>query len=296
MKKLLAFALSLTLVFTLAACGGGSDSEFSEYPEIVGIESGAGIMEATDTAIEEYDLNMDLQTSSGPAMVSALGDAIENEEWVVVTGWTPHYKFAEYDLKFLEDPEGVYGEEEDLYTIGRSNLENDHPDLVTFLENFYMEEEELGDLMGDIAENDDDDTIDIARDWMEDNEDVWEEWIPEGIDGEGTELNIPYVNWAEGVAMTHLVQALLIDEMGYDVEVTQADAGPIFQDVSSADDFGESDFFLDAWFPVTHQSYRDKHEGDFDEIGVNFEGARIGLVVPEYVDIDSIDELNDYLD
>ncbi|MFW5894950.1 MAG: glycine betaine ABC transporter substrate-binding protein [Bacillota bacterium] len=292
MKKLLAFALSLTLVFTLAACGGGSDSEFSEYPEIVGIESGAGIMEATDTAIEEYDLNMDLQTSSGPAMVSALGDAIENEEWVVVTGWTPHYKFAEYDLKFLEDPEGVYGEEEDLYTIGRSNLENDHPDLVTFLENFYMEEEELGDLMGDIAENDDDDTIDIARDWMEDNEDVWEEWIPEDADGEGAELEIPYVNWAEGVAMTHLVQAILNDEMNFDAEVTQADAGPIFEDVAN----GNSDFFLDAWFPVTHESYREEHEGDFEEIGVNYEGARIGLVVPEYVDIDSIDELNDYVD
>ncbi|MFW5894467.1 MAG: glycine betaine ABC transporter substrate-binding protein [Bacillota bacterium] len=293
MKKLLAFALSLTLVFTLSACGGGGDeSEFSEYPDIVGIESGAGIMEATDTAIEEYGLNMDLQTSSGPAMVSSLEDAIENEEWIVVTGWTPHYKFAEYDLKFLEDPEGVYGEEEDLHTIARSGLADDDPDLAEFLENFYMEEEELGDLMGEIAENDDDDTIDVARDWMADNEDVWEEWLPDGFDGDGDELEIPYVNWAEGIAMTYLVQAILNDEANYNAEVTQADAGPIFEDVSN----GNSDFFLDAWFPVTHQSYKEEHEGEFDDLGTNFEGARIGLVVPEYVEIDSIEELNDYLD
>ena len=144
MKKLLALVATLTLVFSLAACGGGDDGEFAENPEIVGIESGAGIMAATNTAIEEYGLEMELLTSSGPAMVAALGDAIENEEWIVVTGWSPHYKFAKYDLKYLEDPEGVYGDIENLHTIARSGLRSDDPDLVTFLENFYMSTDEIG--------------------------------------------------------------------------------------------------------------------------------------------------------
>lgn len=293
MKKLLAFALSLTLVFTLAACGGGEDdSEFSEYPDIVGIESGAGIMSTTETAIEEYDLNMELQTSSGPAMVSALGDAIENEEWIVVTGWAPHYKFAEYDLKFLDDPEGVYGGEENLHTIVRENFSSDHPDVATFFENFYMNDAQLGGLMGEIANDDSDtETIDIARDWMAENEDVWSDWVPEGADGDDAEIELGYVNWAEGVAMTYLAQAILIDEMNFDVSTQMADAGPIFSGVSD----GSIDAFLDAWLPTTHASYEDEYSDSYEDLGYNYEGARIGLVVPSYVEIDSIDELNDYV-
>ncbi len=293
MKKVLALILSLTLVFTLAACGDGDGGHFSENPDIVGIESGAGIMSTTETAIEEYDLNMELLTSSGPAMVSALSDAIENEEWIVVTGWSPHYKFADYDLKYLEDPKGIYGDVENIHTIARDDLRDDDPELVEFLENFYMTDDELGELMGDIASDEDDTpTIDIARAWMEDNEDVWSAWIPEGIDGEGAEIDIAYVNWAEGVAMTYLVQALLNDEMNYDASTTMADAGPIFSDVAA----GNMDFFLDGWLPVTHAAYEEDYGDDYEDLGYNFEGARIGLVVPAYVEVESIDELNDYLD
>lgn len=159
------------------------DANASDFDgEIVGIESGAGIMSATETAISEdgYDMqDTELLTSSGPAMVSELGDAIENEEDVVVTGWSPHYKFAEYDLKYLEDPEEVYGGVENIHSISRSGLDEDHPEVVTFLENFYMDDTELGSLMGMIANDDEDrDEIDIARDWMEDNEDVWSDWVP----------------------------------------------------------------------------------------------------------------------
>ncbi|MGM0435958.1 MAG: glycine betaine ABC transporter substrate-binding protein [Bacillota bacterium] len=290
MKKVLSLVAVLTLVFSLAACGGGDDGEFAENPEIVGIESGAGIMSATDTAIETYDLEMELLTSSGPAMVSALGDAIENEEWIVVTGWSPHYKFAEYDLKYLEDPEGVYGDVENIHTVARKNLSSDDPELTTFLENFYMSDMELGGLMGDIAASDDD-AIEVARAWAADNEDVWSEWMPSGLDGSGEELEIAYVNWAEGVAMTHLVQALLEDEAGYTVELTMADAGPIFSGVAD----GSIDFFLDAWLPVTHAAYEEDYGDDYEDLGYNYEGARIGLVVPEYVEVDSIDELNDYI-
>ena len=292
MKKVLSLVAVLTLVFSLAACGGGDDGEFSENPEIVGIGSGAGIMAATDTAIETYDLEMDLLTSSGPAMVAALGDAIENEEWIIVTGWSPHYKFAEYDLKYLEDPEGVYGDVGNIHTVARGDLRDDDPELVTFLENFQMSDMELGGLMGDIADSDDD-TLEVARTWASNNEDVWSEWMPEGFDGSGSELQIPYVNWAEGVAMTHLVQALLLDEAGYDdVSITQAEPGPIFSDVAQ----GNQDFFLDAWLPVTHASYEEEYGDQYEDLGVNYEGARIGLVVPTYVDIDTIPELNDYVE
>ena len=145
--------------------------------EIIGIDSGAGIMGATETALETYDLDYELIPGSGPAMTAALGTAIEDEEAIVVTGWAPHWKFARWDLKFLEDPEGVYGAEENIHTITRKGLGDDMPEVAQFLENFYMDSQQLGSLMGEIADSDEDPDA-VAKAWMEANEDLVNSWIP----------------------------------------------------------------------------------------------------------------------
>jgi len=54
---------------------------------------------------------------------------------------------------------------------------------------------------------------------------------------------------------------------------------------------GQTDFFLDAWLPVTHESYMDQYGDQLVDLGYNFEGARIGLVVPSYMEADSIEDL-----
>ena len=148
---------------------------------ITGIDPGAGIMAAADNAITEYGLtDMTLQTSSGPVMVQALDNAIENGDWIVVTGWEPHFKFADYDLKFLEDPEGVFGESENIHTVARAGLSEDMPDVAEFLTNFYLTSEELAGLMGMMNEHGDDySELEIARMWMEENDDLVQSWLPE---------------------------------------------------------------------------------------------------------------------
>jgi glycine betaine/proline transport system substrate-binding protein len=40
-----------------------------------------------------------VETSSSGAMTVALGQAIKNNEDIVITGWSPHWMFAKYDLK-----------------------------------------------------------------------------------------------------------------------------------------------------------------------------------------------------
>ncbi|MFW6207327.1 MAG: glycine betaine ABC transporter substrate-binding protein [Spirochaetota bacterium] len=80
--------------------------------DIVGNDTGAGIMKTTNKAIEEYGLDFDLKASSGPVMTATLKSAIDENEWVLVTGWKPHWKFARWDLQFLEDPKKPYGEVE----------------------------------------------------------------------------------------------------------------------------------------------------------------------------------------
>jgi glycine betaine/proline transport system substrate-binding protein len=105
--------------------------------------------------------------------------------------------------------------------------------------------------------------------------------------GNDKKVTIAYVNWAEGVAMTQLSKVLLQNE-GYTVELKNADVAPVFAAVAG----GDADIFMDAWMPVTHKEYMDKFGARLEVLGTNYANARIGLVVPDYVKINSIDELN----
>lgn len=158
-----------------------SIEEMNDYADqfdgrIVGIDAGAGIMRATETAIEEYDLNnIELLESSDAAMTAALSDAYLNEEWVAVTGWSPHWKFADFDLKYLEDPKEIYGGAENIHVIARQGLDTDAPDVANFLKNFYLTDDQLGSIIGAIADGQD--PLDAARQWISENEDVVNSWL-----------------------------------------------------------------------------------------------------------------------
>lgn len=146
--------------------------------EIVGIDPGAGIMQATENAIDVYNLNdYTLVSSSSAGMTAALQRAIVNEEPIVVTLWSPHWAFNRWDLKYLEDPEGVYGEAEHVETLAREGLKEDMPNLYGILERFAWTHEDIQSVMLDIeagmtAEE-------AAAKWVENNPEKVKEWIGE---------------------------------------------------------------------------------------------------------------------
>lgn len=144
---------------------------------IVGIDSGAGIMTTTEKAIGEYGLDLKLVPSSGPAMTAALKDAIDGKRPVVVTGWKPHWKFARWDLKFLDDPKGVYGKAETIHTIARLGLEKDKPEVAQFLRSFKLDDQQLGSLMGAIAEAKGEPEA-AVREWVKRHQALVDSWIP----------------------------------------------------------------------------------------------------------------------
>ncbi|MDZ7718417.1 MAG: glycine betaine ABC transporter substrate-binding protein [Balneolaceae bacterium] len=148
--------------------------------QITGIDAGAGVMQTTQELIDEYNLNFDLMTSSGPAMTAALSNAIENEEWIVVTGWQPHWKFGRWDLKFLkQDPDKVLWQSGNIHIMGRENLEQEKPELAAFLKNMKFTEDQLADLMVQVQESDENVSA-VTEQWMNQNEELIESWIPEG--------------------------------------------------------------------------------------------------------------------
>jgi len=159
-----------------------SIAEINEYAdrfnrEITGIDPGAGIMSRAEEAIEVYGMDdMDLMESSDAMMTAVLGDKYGAGDWVVVTGWTPHWKFGNWDLKYLEDPEGVFGDEETINKVARQGLDNDHPELYEFLENFELSLDELHEVMAWIEETGD--LEGSAKRWVEENSDKVAAWVP----------------------------------------------------------------------------------------------------------------------
>ncbi len=115
---------------------------------IVGIDPQAGIMERTREAIEVYDLeDFRLIEGSEVSMTAELSHAIRHQEWIVVTGWTPHWMFARWNLRFLDDPQNVYGGAEAIHTMVRRGLKDEMPAVNTFLDRFSWSPEEASQYM-----------------------------------------------------------------------------------------------------------------------------------------------------
>lgn len=289
--KTLSVIAGLSLALFAAGCGsdatsGDADSVGGQLNyTITGIDAGAGIMAATEKAIEEYGLeDYTLQTSSSAAMTAALAAAYEREEAIVVTGWTPHWKFAKYDLKYLEDPKGIFGESESVHTIARLGLDQDHPSAYQVLENFYWEQDDMGEIM--IAVNEGADPVDAAADWVANNQDKVSEWTDGVAHVDGDRLTLAFVAWDSEIASTHMIGKVL-EDIGYDVTLTVLEAAGMWNAVAG----GSADALVAAWLPGTHEAYYEDLKEDFIDLGVNLEGAGIGLVVPAYMDIESIEDL-----
>lgn len=147
--------------------------------QITGIESGAGVMQATERAIQEYAnlKDWELVPSSSGAMAVALGEAIKKNEEIVVTGWTPHWKFAKYELKYLDDPKGVFGGEESIHTFVRKGLEEEMPEVYQVLDNFHWTTEDMEAVMLDIFDGMS--PKEAAEKWVKENADKVAEWTAE---------------------------------------------------------------------------------------------------------------------
>lgn len=283
------FTLSVVLLLTGCASQSNSSSgsnlgEDLDYT-ITGLEPGSGAMGLTEDVIEGYDnLNdWELLEGSTASMLTELGEAIDNEEPIVIVGWNPHWMFASYDLKYLDDSEGIYGGEESIHTIARKGLEDDLPGAYEILDRFNWESEDMESVMDDAQ---DVEFEEAASKWIEANSDKVNEWI-DGIEKvQGEEIELVSTPWDSERASGEVVKQVL-EQQGFEVTVTPVDPAIMFQAIGQ----GEADASVAPWLPTTHGSFFEQYEGDFIDLGANLTGAQTGMVVPSYVDIDSIEDL-----
>ncbi len=146
--------------------------------KIIGIDPGAGIMQKSEIVIKDYGLSkFKLMESTGAMMVAALKDAIRQKKWVVVTGWTPHWKWGVWKLKYLKDPKAIYGKVSDgfIKTLVRKGLKKDMPDVYKFLDNFKWTGDEMAAVM--VAIKDGMKPYDAAKKWISENGAKVDGWL-----------------------------------------------------------------------------------------------------------------------
>ncbi|GGH87362.1 glycine betaine/proline transport system substrate-binding protein [Pullulanibacillus pueri] len=295
MKKLSAVLLAMMMLigFALVGCGSsdeasGSSKSIGEQLDytITGIDPGAGVTQAAQKSVEDYGLDKyKVQTSSESTMVASLKKAYENKEPIVITGWSPHWMFAQFDLKYLDDPKKSFGEAEDIHTIAHKGFSEKHPNLKKFFSQFKWTDDDMNAVM--LKQQDNDDALAAAKEWLKDNQDKVDQWTKGVKKGNGEEIKMAYVAWSSAVASHNVVKAVL-EDLGYKVTLQQLDAGPMWGAVAK----GSADVTLSAWLPVTHEAYYKQYKDQVEDLGTSLEGTKLGLVVPKYMkDVNSISDL-----
>lgn len=124
------------------------------HRQIQGIDPGSGLMQASEKALEAYGLDdYTLISASGAGMTAALERAARGERWIVVTAWSPHWMFARWDLRYLDDPKGVLGGKERVHVLVRKGFYQDYPNEVAgFLARFHLPLADLEGLMLEASE------------------------------------------------------------------------------------------------------------------------------------------------
>lgn len=117
---------------------------------IQGISPGAGEMELSHAALKSYGLDdYRLSNASGAAMTAALKRAIAQKKWIVVTGWSPHWMWGRFDLRYLKDPKAALGGAEHVDSIVNPNLVKTEPEITALLKRMRFSVEQINSMLGD---------------------------------------------------------------------------------------------------------------------------------------------------
>ena len=143
---------------------------------IQGISAGAGEMQLSRQAMDAYDLkdNLRLITASGPAMTAALARAIDNQEWIVVTAWSPHWMWERFDLRYLEDPDGVLGGREHVDAIASKPLAESAPEVHALIRRMHYSLDQINAALVDAEETS---YEAAAQTFIDEHPEVIAEWV-----------------------------------------------------------------------------------------------------------------------
>ncbi|MFI9830070.1 ABC transporter permease/substrate binding protein [Streptomyces sp. NPDC051913] len=262
----------------------GKASEFGG--KITGIESSAGEMALLKSKVlKAYGLDKEYKVvdSSTPAMLAELKRAYAQKDPIVVTLWSPHWAYNDYDLKKLKDPKGAWGSGDGIHTVARKGFAADNPVVGKWLKDFKLDEKQLTSLEAEINKAGKGKQQDAVRAWLKDNPGVVDKLAPVAKSAATpaeakNPIDVAWFPWDEDIAVTHLWKNVL-ERRGYRLNLKQMDVGPVYTGLAS----GDLDLNFDAWLPYAQANYWDKNKDRLADLGTWYRPTSLEVAVPSYV-------------
>lgn len=129
-------------------------------------------------AIAAYDLTAagyKLQSASEAGMLASVLRAYPSKQWIAATVWNPHWMFQKWDLRYLKDPKGTFGPQEQVHALGSKQFAARHPQACAFVKNFRTDLADVESIQNQAQANNDYDAV--AKKFVEANPDNVKAWI-----------------------------------------------------------------------------------------------------------------------
>jgi len=165
-----------------------SAANIDEYREaldekIYGIEAGSPTNENVRQVLDQHNIEgFSVVAASGPATWQRLRSAIQDREPIIVTGWKPHWKWSEFDLRYLQEGKTnqspAYGPPEDIFTIVDNKFADEFPKkAVCFLKEFEANDQQIGSLMNTFRTRGDMSKTAAADQWVRNHPEHVTRWL-----------------------------------------------------------------------------------------------------------------------
>lgn len=150
--------------------------------KILGIEAGNVDNQIVQKAIDDNTYNLgdwELMPSSTAAMMVQVGKRAADHKKVVFIGWRPHWMNIEYDLKYLEDPEGLFSDTSRVLTLANAKFIKNNPNVAKFLKQFKQDAAMESDWIYDFGYEKRTKSK-VASQWLKSHPEIVNKWL-EGV-------------------------------------------------------------------------------------------------------------------
>ncbi|MDQ3404933.1 MAG: ABC transporter substrate-binding protein [Actinomycetota bacterium] len=147
--------------------------------KIYGIEPGAPANDTIQRAIanDAYGLgDWELVPSSTEAMLAEVSRRAAKREPIVFLGWSPHWMTAEWDLRFLADPQKVWPGAGEVRSLTRSKLAEADPNLARFVSQITVDPTTASDFIRGVDKDGKAAEV-VAKEWMAAHPDQLRVWL-----------------------------------------------------------------------------------------------------------------------
>ncbi len=118
--------------------------------KILTSEVGNGQYKLTEKAINEKKIvGYTLVGSSESGMLSELDRNLKRKKWSLVNAWSPHWMFSKYPLRYLDDPEHLFGGTEQIHAVARKGFSEQYPQVARFFAHYSIPQADLETMMND---------------------------------------------------------------------------------------------------------------------------------------------------